>query len=347
MKVIGNIRFLSLDELSNFLGLSKVTLRSYIKTGKLDGRKIGQRWYVTEHSVSKLVKGSDYDNKPLEYENSNSIEQAPISSRYDKSQFSIETGSNVVNNQPIDFFSFIASKIDTHKQLKNEHDKQCEFWIDPKGLITYISPVAELISEFSPEEFAKKPSLILETIHPNDREWVSKSFAEGIVNKTRSNLFYRIVTKYGKLSWINHQSTPIFLPDGRYLGRQIIMREITESKLAETSIAELWPHIDYNTIISAPIIFFNDARIIVKSYNINSLLASVLFDQQLNVGETIDATTGGPNINKLVKCLDYLDNQRKYSTKLTIAHNPRIEINCYAFRLEIPPIQEYYVVVLM
>jgi excisionase family DNA binding protein len=48
---IGDIKLHSLKELSEKLGVTKVTLRTYLRTGKIKGRKMGTTWYVTEESL--------------------------------------------------------------------------------------------------------------------------------------------------------------------------------------------------------------------------------------------------------------------------------------------------------
>jgi len=48
---IGDIRLHSLKELSEKLGVTKVTLRTYLREGKIKGRKMGITWYVTEESL--------------------------------------------------------------------------------------------------------------------------------------------------------------------------------------------------------------------------------------------------------------------------------------------------------
>jgi excisionase family DNA binding protein len=48
---IGDIRLHSLKELSEKLGVTRVTLRTYLRDGKIKGGKMGTTWYVTEESL--------------------------------------------------------------------------------------------------------------------------------------------------------------------------------------------------------------------------------------------------------------------------------------------------------
>ena len=50
-KKLGNLTLYSVDDLHEMLGVSKLTLRSYIRNGKIRGRKLGVSWYVTEDSI--------------------------------------------------------------------------------------------------------------------------------------------------------------------------------------------------------------------------------------------------------------------------------------------------------
>ena len=52
-KQIGNLILYSIDDLHEKLGVSKLTLRSYLRSGRIRGRKLGVRWYVTEESLQE------------------------------------------------------------------------------------------------------------------------------------------------------------------------------------------------------------------------------------------------------------------------------------------------------
>ncbi len=50
-KTIGKIRLYSLKELSKKLDVNIVTLRTYIRTGRLKGAKMGVQWMVSEDNL--------------------------------------------------------------------------------------------------------------------------------------------------------------------------------------------------------------------------------------------------------------------------------------------------------
>ncbi|MEX0719811.1 MAG: helix-turn-helix domain-containing protein [Balneolaceae bacterium] len=50
-KKIGSITLYSIDDLHEMLDISKMTLRSYLREGRIRGRKLGVSWYVTEDAI--------------------------------------------------------------------------------------------------------------------------------------------------------------------------------------------------------------------------------------------------------------------------------------------------------
>jgi excisionase family DNA binding protein len=50
-KNIGDLTLYSVDDLHELLGISKMTLRTYLREGRLRGRKLGVSWYVTEEAI--------------------------------------------------------------------------------------------------------------------------------------------------------------------------------------------------------------------------------------------------------------------------------------------------------
>jgi excisionase family DNA binding protein len=48
---IGSLTLYSVDDLHDQLGVSKMTLRAYLREGRLRGRKLGVQWYVTEEAI--------------------------------------------------------------------------------------------------------------------------------------------------------------------------------------------------------------------------------------------------------------------------------------------------------
>ena len=64
-KEIMGILTYTADETAAILGVTKRTLISYLKTGKIVAGKIGGRWAITEKQIKDFItQGSIIDNRP-------------------------------------------------------------------------------------------------------------------------------------------------------------------------------------------------------------------------------------------------------------------------------------------
>ena len=68
-KQIGNLILYSIDDLHEKLGVSKLTLRSYLRTGRIRGRKLGVSWYVTEESLQEYFNAPERRHRVVERAN--------------------------------------------------------------------------------------------------------------------------------------------------------------------------------------------------------------------------------------------------------------------------------------
>ena len=55
-KKIGSLTLYSIDDLHEQLGISKMTLRAYLREGRIRGRKLGVQWYVTEEAIREYFE---------------------------------------------------------------------------------------------------------------------------------------------------------------------------------------------------------------------------------------------------------------------------------------------------
>lgn len=62
-KKIGSLTLYSVDDLHEILGVSKMTLRSYLREGRLKGKKLGVQWYVTEEAIRNYFDEPQEDQK--------------------------------------------------------------------------------------------------------------------------------------------------------------------------------------------------------------------------------------------------------------------------------------------
>jgi PAS domain S-box-containing protein len=105
---------------------------------------------------------------------------------------------------------------------------------DEKGTAMYMSPSVESLMGYTPEEILGRN--FSEFIYADDLEFVLKSFRERMSNQLSASE-YRVKTKSGGLRWVRTFSRPI-VQDGRFVGLQGVLSDITEYKETETALRE-------------------------------------------------------------------------------------------------------------
>jgi excisionase family DNA binding protein len=55
-KTIGDLKLYEVEELSELLDIQETTIRKYLRDGKLRGRKLARRWYVSEESLAAYFR---------------------------------------------------------------------------------------------------------------------------------------------------------------------------------------------------------------------------------------------------------------------------------------------------
>lgn len=104
-----------------------------------------------------------------------------------------------------------------------------EYWIDAAGTLRYVSPSCEFITGYPPQFFKESPSSMDEIIHPDDRAAVAEYGRDA--GPEDSSIHFRITTLGGQERWIAQRQRAVFDAEGRWLGRRVSNRDITEIKL--------------------------------------------------------------------------------------------------------------------
>ena len=58
-KNIGDLKLYSVEELSELLEIQETTIRRYLRDGRLKGRKLARRWYVSEESLADYFRADE------------------------------------------------------------------------------------------------------------------------------------------------------------------------------------------------------------------------------------------------------------------------------------------------
>jgi PAS domain S-box-containing protein len=115
-----------------------------------------------------------------------------------------------------------------------ENINEIIFTLDTHGHFSYISPVAERILGYTPDEITGQPFNCF--VHPDDTAGVLVAFDQSFSCDTTPHEF-RILDKTGTTHYVRASCRPL-LTDGRVSGLTGIMADITESKIAGAVLRE-------------------------------------------------------------------------------------------------------------
>ncbi|MFP4683590.1 MAG: ATP-binding protein [Ectothiorhodospira sp.] len=132
--------------------------------------------------------------------------------------------------------------IELRYRVAAHHSPDWEYWFGPNRRYVYVSPGCEPISGHPPEAFEENPDLMATLVHPEDRPRWLRHLEEAVQAESpheHEALELRLRRSDGGIRWIEHQCRPVIDPDGRYLGRRGVNRDITDRKTAEARLQQV------------------------------------------------------------------------------------------------------------
>jgi PAS domain S-box-containing protein len=119
-----------------------------------------------------------------------------------------------------------------------------EFWMGPRGEFLYNSLSCQRITGHSADEFEKDPGVILEIIHPDDRESYSAHIDEAARNRKPMEIIFRIIHSDGTVKWVEQICQSLYNEDGGYIGIRGSNRDITDRKRIDEELALYRDHLE-------------------------------------------------------------------------------------------------------
>jgi len=58
-KNIGDIKLYTVEELSELLDIQETTIRKYLREGRIRGRKMAKRWYISEENLASYFSQTE------------------------------------------------------------------------------------------------------------------------------------------------------------------------------------------------------------------------------------------------------------------------------------------------
>ena len=111
-----------------------------------------------------------------------------------------------------------------------------EYWQDQRRNLLYNSPSCKRITGRPALDFVQNPDLLLDIVHPDDRERVNSHFLVEETQPRPASMDFRILTNNGQERWIGHACTPVYDDRKQPAGRRVSNRDITDRKDAENSV---------------------------------------------------------------------------------------------------------------
>jgi len=111
-----------------------------------------------------------------------------------------------------------------------------EYWIDETGNVLFVSPYCLSVTGYTPEEFIADPKLIVDLIHPEDKE-IYLDHLTHFRDSIHDELTFRITARDGSTKWISHICAPIYSGD-RFMGRRVVNLDITEKRSLEEQLLQ-------------------------------------------------------------------------------------------------------------
>jgi PAS domain S-box-containing protein len=94
--------------------------------------------------------------------------------------------------------------------------------------------------EISPDQFTPSYDNFMEFVHPDDRDFVHTGYSASIMNMTPYYLSHRLLTKSGKIKWVNEVGRTEYDSQGNALRSYGIVQDVTELKQAEERQRQLY-----------------------------------------------------------------------------------------------------------
>ena len=110
--------------------------------------------------------------------------------------------------------------------------------IDKPGFSTYVSPQIEDLLGYTPDEWLETPNLFWRVIHPDDLERVRSEHKNGYKAARPFSSQYRLVTRDGRVVWVEDQVIVVADADGIPVQAQGFLLNVTHRRAAELALSE-------------------------------------------------------------------------------------------------------------
>ncbi|MFO1418504.1 MAG: EAL domain-containing protein [Methylotetracoccus sp.] len=101
------------------------------------------------------------------------------------------------------------------------------YWLGPDATVLYMSPSCERFTDYPPEAFLMDAGLLGTLIHPDDRKILERGVQRCGDPSSDRPLVFRILSRDGRVVWIEQHCRALYDSHGQYLGVRIENRDVT------------------------------------------------------------------------------------------------------------------------
>ncbi len=114
-----------------------------------------------------------------------------------------------------------------------------ELWFDNDASLKWVSPSVERITGYRPDQCYKIADFPIPTIHPDDREMISRGLKTAASKETFKEIEFRQLRKDGSIRWCAVESRPAFDADGQPVGFRASVRDISRQKSLQQELERI------------------------------------------------------------------------------------------------------------
>jgi diguanylate cyclase (GGDEF)-like protein/PAS domain S-box-containing protein len=203
----------------------------------------------------------------------------------------------------------ISRALQESQQALHEHEKNLEFLVNHVPVVVYkaetgqngrwwyVSPQIEQLLGYTAAEWLNDPTLWWKRVHPDDKEKVladeEAMTIVGTISTTEASQ-YRMITKEGRIIWVNDDAAMIRDESGASLYWSGVLSDVTDRKVLEDQLKHQAFH-DPLTGLANRALFMNRVKHALERADRESSRVAVLFfdlDDFKNINDSLGHTTG-------------------------------------------------------
>jgi len=113
-----------------------------------------------------------------------------------------------------------------------------EYYLTAEGKIEYSSLSCVYQTQYTHEEFIENPDLLLEIVHPEDKERVKEHYLQELNNERPKPIEFKILKKNGDFRVLRHTCNPVMDENGTFIGVRVTNRNATDRWKAEQKVRD-------------------------------------------------------------------------------------------------------------